>query len=176
MVNKEPAFTFKILLIGDGRVGKTSLVNRFVRNTFTKSYLHTIGMEPSFHNLTINNTHIALQIFDIAGDKSFTKLREMFYKGARGGLITFDLTRKDTLTSIEAWHKEISSKAKGGKYILVGNKNDLPDQREVSETDAKAMVKKLKMLDYIETSALTGEHVVDVFTKLGSLILKEIAK
>ncbi|OLS27360.1 MAG: GTPase KRas precursor [Candidatus Heimdallarchaeota archaeon LC_2] len=133
-------------------------------------------MEPSFHNLTIDKTYIALQIFDIAGEQSFTRLREMFYKGARGGLITFDLTRKETLTSLEAWYKEVSSKAKGGKYILVGNKNDLPDQREVSEKDAKAMVKKLKMLDYIETSALTGEHVVDAFTKLGTLILQEIKK
>ncbi len=176
MVNKEPAFTFKILLLGDGRVGKTSLVNRFVRNTFTKSYLHTIGMEPSFHNLTIDNTDIALQIFDIAGEQSFSKLREMFYRGARGGLITFDLTRKETLTTIVDWHKEVSSKTKGGKYILVGNKNDLPQQREVSEKDALEVVKKLKMLDYIETSALTGDHVASAFTKLGTLILQEVKK
>lgn len=176
VAGKEAAFTFKILLLGDGRVGKTSLVNRFVKNTFTKSYLHTIGMEPSFHNLNVQKTDIALQIFDIAGEKSFSKLREMFYRGARGGLITFDLTRRDTLASVEAWHREVLKKAKGGKYILVGNKNDLPDQRQVSAEEAQKVKDKLQLLDYIETSALTGDHVADAFTKLANLILDQIKK
>ncbi|MHA2027969.1 MAG: Rab family GTPase [Candidatus Kariarchaeaceae archaeon] len=174
MASKEPEFTFKILLIGDGRVGKTSLVNRFVKNTFTKSYLHTIGMEPSFRNVNIKKKEIALQIFDIAGEKSFSKLREMFYKGAKGGLITFDLTRKNTLNSVESWYKEVQNKAKGGKYILVGNKNDLPNQRQVSTADAKKVVEKLNLLDYIETSALTGDQVADAFAKLATLILDQL--
>lgn len=176
MAISDPDYTWKILLLGDGFVGKTSLVNRYVRNTFTKEYLHTIGMEPSFRDMKIKGLKIALQIFDIAGQKSFQRLREMFYRGARGGLITFDLTRPETLASVEGWYKEAHKKAKGSQFILVGNKHDLTDQREVSEHDAREVAEKLKMLDYIETSALTGAHVESAFMMLGKYILKKMKR
>lgn len=130
-------------------------------------------MEPSFRNETINGTYIALQIFDIAGQKSFKQLREMFYRGSRGGIITFDLTRKETLDSVLEWHNEVNHKVKGGKYILVGNKNDLVDDREVKKSDVDKIMKKIDFIEYIETSALTGEHVKEAFHTLASVILKD---
>lgn len=171
MASNNVDFTFKILLLGDGAVGKTSLVNRFVNDKFTNQYLHTIGMQPSSKYLTIGSKNICFSIFDIAGEQSFKRLREMFYKGARGALITFDLTKKSSFNNVQSWYKEAKSKSKGTLFILVGNKNDLP-KREVSSEDAKKLANKLKCEDYIETSALSGEMVEETFNLLGETIMK----
>ena len=170
-----PQFTFKILLIGSGGVGKTSLVNRFVSATFTKSYLHTIGMQPSQKYLKIQNINICLSIFDIAGDKSFQKLREMFYRGSKGALVTFDLTNKQSFNEAETWLMEAKNKVKDQLFILIGNKNDL-DNRVVSKEEGMKMAKKLKCIDYIETSALTGDFVDEAFTMLGTKLLVKAKK
>ncbi len=170
-----PQFTFKILLIGSGGVGKTSLVNQFVHSTFTKSYLHTIGMQPSQKYMKIQNTNICLSIFDIAGDKSFQKLREMFYRGSKGALVTFDLTNKDSFYEAETWLTEAKNKVKDQLFILVGNKNDLKN-RMVSKEEGMKMAKKLKCVKYIETSALTGDFVDESFTMLGTKLLVNAKK
>jgi small GTP-binding protein len=175
MSSSTPRFTFKILLIGSGGVGKTSLVNRFVHSTFTKSYLHTIGMQPSQKYLKINNTNICLSIFDIAGDKSFKKLREMFYRGSKGALITFDLTNKDSFTEAETWLMEAKNKEKDQIFILIGNKNDL-ENRAISQEEGKKMAKNLKCVDYIETSALSGDFVDEAFTMMGEKLLNRSLK
>ncbi|MHA2090823.1 MAG: GTP-binding protein [Candidatus Kariarchaeaceae archaeon] len=171
MSKKNPDFTFKILLLGDGGVGKTSLVQRFVHDRFTKEYLHTIGMQPSQKYMTVDNKFLCLSIFDIAGDKSFKGLRELFYRGARGSLVTFDLTDKGSFNNAEKWLKEAKSKSKNQHFILVGNKNDLKN-RAVSAEDGKTLAKKLKCSDYIETSALNGDFVDKAFTLLGETILR----
>lgn len=175
MSSSAPRFTFKILLIGSGGVGKTSLVNRFVSSTFTKSYLHTIGMQPSQKYITIQKVNICLSIFDIAGDKSFQKLREMFYRGSKGALVIFDLTNKDSFKEAETWLMEAKNKEKDQLFILVGNKNDLKN-RAVSTEEGKKMAKKLKCINYIETSALSGDFVDEAFTMLGTKLLLKSKK
>ena len=165
-----PSFTYKILLIGSGGVGKTSLVNKFVHGTFSKTYLHTIGMQPSSKYMKIKNIDICLSIFDIAGDKSFKTLREMFYKGSKGALVTFDLTNKDSFNDVEVWLKEAKKKSKDQLFILVGNKNDLKN-RAVSNEEGKKMAEKLKCISYLETSALSGDCVEEAFTMLGEKLL-----
>ncbi|MCY3410103.1 MAG: GTP-binding protein [Candidatus Heimdallarchaeota archaeon] len=167
-----PKYTFKILLLGDGGVGKTSLVNRFVNATFSQMYLQTIGMQPSQKYLKVKNTDICLSIFDIAGEKSFKGLREMFYRGSKGALVTFDLTRRESFQNVEVWLKEAKHKEKKQQFILIGNKNDL-DGRQVSSEEAEEMAKSLGCLKYFETSALTGELVDDAFKSLGSILLSE---
>lgn len=175
MAKRIPQFTFKILLLGNGHVGKTSLVNRFIDDKFTQEYLYTIGMQPSQKYLTVNNKYICLSIFDIAGDKSFKTLREMFYRGAKGSLVTFDLTNQESFDDIKKWHKEAKNKSKDQLFILVGNKNDL-DNRVIKTEDAKELAAKLKCVDYIETSALTGDFVENAFRTLGEKILKNSLK
>lgn len=172
---KSPKYTFKILLLGDGGVGKTSLVNRFVNDRFSQTYLQTIGMQPSQRYMKINNTNICLSIFDIAGEKSFKRLREMFYQGSKGALLTFDLTRRDSFENAEIWLNEAKGKVKGQLFILVGNKNDLKN-RVVKEDEGKILAKKLGCLDYFETSALTGKYVEEAFNKLGKLLLNQVKK
>ncbi len=166
-------FTFKILLLGDGGVGKTSLVNRFIQDKFTREYIHTIGMQPSSKYLMVKNTNVCLSIFDIAGDESFKRLRELFYKGSKGALITFDLTQRSSFENVKSWYKEAKNKSKNQMFILIGNKSDLSD-RVISGEEAKELAKKLKCADYIETSALTGDYVDDAFHLLGETVLNNV--
>ena len=92
MTKQKPAFTFKILLLGDAAVGKTALVNRFVSAKFIKDYVLTIGMEPYSKYAKIGKTNICYSLWDIAGQEKFKAMRQIFFQGARGSIIVFDLT------------------------------------------------------------------------------------
>lgn len=174
----QPDFNFKILLLGDAAVGKTSLVQRFVHDKFDSSYLMTIGMEPSEKHVKLKDgTQVALSIWDLAGQDRFRFIRHTFYKGAKASLLVFDLTREATLKNLKKWDKEFIENCGASMVkILVGNKQDLKNQIAVSEKECKDTHAKLKSLDYIRTSALTGEHVDDAFTKIAELLVKDAKK
>jgi len=171
-MSQDAKFTFKILLLGDAAVGKTALVNRFVSGKFRKEYLLTIGMEPYSKYAKIDKTNICYSIWDIAGSQQFTKLRSMFYRGARGALVTFDLTRKESFENAHKWLEDAKTGSANQKFILIGNKNDLEDQRQVSTEEAQAKADELGCMSYIETSALTGEKVEESFEKMGKALLR----
>ncbi len=170
------SYTFKILLLGDGAVGKTALVQRFVHGKFQKAYLMTIGMEPYSRYETIDDTKVCFSLWDIAGQDRFKAMRGMFFRGAMGALVTFDLTRRQTFENVANWIKEAKSESPNSLFILVGNKNDLEDLREVSEEEGIAKAKELNCIDYIETSALTGENVEEAFYKIGKTLLEKKKK
>lgn len=168
-------YNFKILLLGDAAVGKTSLVQRFVHNRFAKSYLMTIGMEPSEKFVELENgTVIALSIWDLAGQERFRFIRHTFYKGAKAALLVFDLTRSSTLENIVKWDKEFTNHCgKDALKILVGNKSDLQDQIAVSDKECQSMNEQIGSKYYIPTSALTGEHVNDAFMYIAKQLFEK---
>ncbi|MHA2251143.1 MAG: GTP-binding protein [Candidatus Kariarchaeaceae archaeon] len=177
MSTKQAAFTFKILLLGDAAVGKTALVNRFVSSKFIKDYVLTIGMEPYSKYAKIGKTQICYSLWDIAGAQQFSRMRNLFYRGARGSMVSFDLTRKDTFDNVDNWIEDANKASPNQVFILVGNKNDLKKERKVERRDAEAKAKKLNCISYIETSALTGQMVEEAFTEIGkSLLLAEQKK
>ncbi len=165
MVN--PLFNFKILILGEPAVGKTSLVKRFVHATFTKDYLLTIGVEPYIKYAKVRKKQIAYTIFDVAGQKAFNPMRKMFYTGSKGTIIVFDLTRRETFDKVETWLTDVKKVSSDQHFILVGNKVDLKKQRKVKKSEANKLAKKLNFGVYIETSALTGTQVDQAFNKLG---------
>lgn len=169
-------FTFKILLLGDGAVGKTALVHRFVHDKFESAYLMTIGMEPYSRYETIDGTKIVYSLWDIAGQDRFKVMRQMFFRGAMGALVTFDLTRKESFDNTVNWINEAKAESPDIRFILVGNKNDLVDQRAVSTELGKSKAKELGAIAYIETSALTGVNVADAFRNIGKRLLSERKK
>jgi small GTP-binding protein len=173
-MNSQPDFNFKILLLGNAAVGKTSLVQRFVHDRFDSSYLMTIGMEPSEKHVKLKDgTHVALSIWDLAGQERFRFIRHTFYKGAKAALLVFDLTREATLSDLKKWDKEFTENCGSSVVkILVGNKQDLKNQIAVSDKECQETHKKLKSLHYIRTSALTGEQVDDAFTKIAESLVK----
>ncbi len=167
--------TFKILLLGNGGVGKTAVVQRFVHGKFKESYQMTIGMEPYSRYETINGVKVVYSLWDIAGQEKFRAMRQIFFQGARGTIIVFDLTRRESFEKIEEWMEESKAEANDQLFLLIGNKNDLEDEREISLAEANNLANELGFIDYIESSAKTGMNVEAAFTLLGSKLLEKYA-
>ncbi|MFX0134247.1 MAG: Rab family GTPase [Candidatus Hodarchaeota archaeon] len=165
------SYRFKIIVCGDPGVGKTSTVLRFTDRAFKRTYIPTIGVNISEKKVILSEkTSIVYILWDIAGQSKFSRMRKHFYQGADGLLLVFDLTRPNTLTSIPDWYKDVKSYLKQDMQgFIVGNKNDLVDNRKINKAKSLKVAEQLK-LGYIETSALTGENVEDAFFKLGDLL------
>lgn len=160
----------KCVLVGDPRVGKTSLRHRYMGRGFNANYMVTIGAD--FTIKRIGNS--ALQIWDLAGQPMYKSVRDGYYKGAQGIILVYDITRPDTFVAIAQWIDEISAKI--GKIlpmVLVANKNDLRDgsQNHVSSAQGKQYAQVLSNwagmdVTYLETSAATGLNVDTLFEHL----------
>jgi small GTP-binding protein len=174
---KEASFIFKVLLIGEAAVGKTSLTIQFVHGKFKSDYLLTVGMEPYSKYIDVNDDVVTLSIWDIAGQQRFDVFRTMFFRGAKAALLVFDLTRPATFEKLQNWHNDLIKNAgKDVLTILVGNKNDLVDLRSVSKKDAMAYAKKINALTYIETSAKTGDNVDESFQLVADKLVEKAKK
>ncbi|MFX1538869.1 MAG: Rab family GTPase [Promethearchaeota archaeon] len=164
----------KIILAGDEGVGKTSLINRFVKGYFTEDYKATIGVNISTKQLFINNNAEAhLQIWDVAGQTSFRQFRQRFFSGARGAFLVFDLTAPKSLDNLHtSWIEDIQNNAGEIPLILIGNKVDLKESIMVSQQDiAEFLNHHSNVKEHFITSALTGENVENAFHKLTSLTI-----
>ncbi|NHJ21308.1 MAG: GTP-binding protein [Candidatus Lokiarchaeota archaeon] len=158
-------FTAKLILTGDFKVGKTSLIKRFVENLFRESYISTIGVEISKKTVVLDeDTEVRFVLWDIGGQIStMAPYRHRFYEGASAAFIVIDRTRGDNLESVNRWHKEIlDSVPRNIPIVLVGNKSDLTKELEINEEQIKVVAKQLGF-HYILTSALTGENVNEAF-------------
>ncbi len=171
---------FKISLLGEGMVGKTSLKNRLITGKFTDMYLTTLGVDFGIHNLKIDNDiDVQLAIWDIAGQKNFSAIREGYFEGSSGAIIVFDVTRPETLTKIkDNWLLPFFTKLKANLPVLVlANKIDLEKERNVSKTQIDNYLKVVKAelelsnekLPYIEASVKDDINVIKAienFTKM----------
>lgn len=175
MSKLQPDYSFKILLLGDAAVGKTSLVQRFVHDRFDSSYLMTIGMEPSEKHVDLKDgTRVALSIWDLAGQERFRFIRHTFYTGAKAALLVYDLTRAATIKNVHKWSKEFTENCgKDVIKVLVGNKEDLKDQIAVSKEECEEAHLKMKSHSHFRTSALTGSRVDDAFAEIAELLVKQ---
>lgn len=168
-------YTYKIILIGPGAVGKTSLVDRFINNKFSTSYKMTMGVDILNKDLKVNGSSVSLSLWDLGGQERFRFMRKNFYRGASGALLIFDLTREFTYQQIIGkWFPEmIQFTLKPIPFMLIGNKIDLVEElgRVVERETAKHFADENNSI-YIETSAKTGENVEEAFTELTTRIMK----
>ncbi len=160
-------YAFKLILGGDGGVGKTSMVHRFVEGTFAQDYKETIGVsimkkECEFDDL---DTLVRFVLWDLAGQTQFKRVRKNYLGNAEAGLLVYDVTRKDTYDNIKSWYNEIKAITPDINLILIGNKIDLKDKKQVSREEGETLAKDLG-ISYIETSAKTGDNVNDAFRTL----------
>jgi len=158
-------FTSKLILTGDFKVGKTSLIKRFVENLFSESYISTIGVEISKKTVVMDeDTKINFVLWDIGGQiSSMAPYRHRFYEGSSAAFIVIDRTRPNNLESVKTWYDDIKkSVLRDIPVVIVGNKSDLQDKLVITEEEIKIVAKELGF-HYILTSALTGENVNEAF-------------
>jgi small GTP-binding protein len=169
----EPIFKYKVVILGEPAVGKTSLIYRFIENKFREDYKSTLGVNLLTHNIDLEEHGvIGLQMWDLGGQDSFKKLRKTYIEGARGALVVFDVTRRESFEKLDGWIQVFKELRGGEPVFLVGNKVDLKDEIVVPEKEMIELAKENGM-EWITTSAKTGENVVKVFKDLAEKILKK---
>uniref|UniRef100_A0A915LLN5 Ras-related protein Rab-35 n=1 Tax=Meloidogyne javanica TaxID=6303 RepID=A0A915LLN5_MELJA len=126
-------FLFKLLIIGDSGVGKSSLLLRFSDNTFSANYITTIGVDFKIRTITVKGYKVKLQIWDTAGQERFRTITSTYYRGTHGVVVVYDVTTQDSFANVKRWLHEIETNCENVQRILVGNKLDEPTRRVVSE-------------------------------------------
>lgn len=169
-MNPEYDYLYKLLLIGDSGVGKSCLLLRFADNTYTESYISTIGVDFKVRTIELDKKTIKLQIWDTAGQERFRTITSSYYRGAHGIIVVFDVTDQVSYNNVKQWLKEIERYAcENVNKLLVGNKCDLDDKRQVAQETAKEFAEDLQ-ISYIETSAKNATNVDETFIKIAEEI------
>ena len=163
----------KIMIIGETRVGKTSLISKYCKNEFSGGqYLSTIGIDFQIKNLKINSKKIRLQIWDTAGEERFRNIAKNYFQSSDGFLVVYDIANNESFETLDYWIEEIKANSQElSKMILVGNKCDKEKERKIQKEDGKAYAKK-KQIKFYEVSAKDGTNVNEVFEILVKDILK----
>ncbi len=165
---------FKILTVGDGSVGKTTLLQRYVAGLFKEDQKMTIGVNFYLKRIQTRDFDIALQLWDFGGQKRFRFLLKKYVKGAAGALLLYDLTNPTTIESANNWVELVRMHNSSLPIILVGTKYDLVDPEFIDDAASNLVVTKFDLLASIKTSSKTGKNVEDVFDLLFNNLLKRI--
>ncbi|MFQ6106686.1 MAG: Rab family GTPase [Thermoplasmata archaeon] len=166
----------KICLIGEFAVGKTSLIQRYVYDTFSDRYIQTVGAKITKKSLLLHypdlstDLDIDLTIWDIMGEKGFRELlKEAYFYGAQGILAVCDMTREDTFYELPTWINAVDKVTGRVPIVFLGNKIDLTDMRKVEDDDMKMMGDSYGS-QYLLTSARTGENVENAFLEMAKMV------
>jgi small GTP-binding protein len=161
-------YIIKLCLLGDGAVGKTSLVRRFVFDVFDDKYLTSFGTKVSKKSMNVDDSTVDLMIWDILGQKSQEVLHAAYYRGAAGALAVCDFTRPDTMKSLKTWAGSFRSVVGDKPILILGNKSDLDKTYTLAELLAFG---SSIGCDVLETSAKTGLNVENAFATIGKKLL-----
>jgi small GTP-binding protein len=156
----------KVVVAGDGNVGKTSLIRRYCEGKFAGSRVMTIGVDFQTKLVQLPNYSVKLSIWDMAGQERFAVMRTGFYRGSRASALVFDLSSPQSFSNLDRWREEIARAVPDFKFVLIGNKADL--SHTVSSEAALAYAARYTAT-YVETSAATGQGVPQLFEALATL-------
>lgn len=172
----DKGYGFKITVVGDGAVGKTSLIKKYTQGSFQKDYIATLGTQFSKYEEIIDGDKVELYFWDIAGQDSFQALRQRFYTGSSGAIIVFSHDPEQTCSfkNVAKWLADLKTHCGNVPIVLFGNKIDLVDDGDLrsnpdkltSDSNVKKLAEEKKFIGYYKTSALTGQGVIDAFKAL----------
>ena len=167
-------YLFKYIIIGDAAVGKSNILLRYVHGQFKDEYQLTIGVEFGAKNIKIKDKIYRIQIWDTAGQENFRSITRAYYKNSVCALVVYDITNKESFSNISSWIEDCKNQSPKSIFmVLVGNKSDLSDKREISYDDGKDLAEKNNML-FFETSAKNGDNIEDIFYSSATEIAKKI--
>jgi small GTP-binding protein len=170
----EKGYGFKICVIGDGAVGKTSLIKKYTQNSFQNDYIATLGTQFSKYEENVDGEKVELYLWDIAGQDSFQALRQRFYTGSSGAIIVFSHApdQIESFKHVDRWLNDLKKHCGNIPIVLFGNKIDLIDGSNlnpdllISDANVEQFTTENGFIGYYKTSALTGEGVIDAFKAL----------
>ena len=157
---------YKIVIIGDSGVGKSNILSRYVRDEFSIDTKATVGVEFGSKIISINNQQIKMQIWDTAGQEKYKSVSSIYYKGAKGALLVYDISRKETFNNLNRWVNEIKNNSDENiNILLIGNKCDLEEGRQISQEEAFEKAKEINA-GFLEVSALQAVNIEKAFKYL----------
>ena len=179
-------FKFKIIVVGDPSVGKTTLIRKYTTGAFQKDYIATLGAQFSNYEENLEGKKVRMFIWDLAGQETFEFMRHKFYKGSSGAIIVFSHAPKEleSFNRIEKWLNELKKYCGDIPIALFGNKVDLVDENELVSNEEKVnldfnvekFVNEHDIIEYFKTSALTGQGVIEAFQKLVRELYFKVSK
>ncbi len=167
--------TFKICIFGDGGVGKTTLIRRYLTGIFNEGTNMTIGVDFHIKALNINGSSVGLQIWDFAGEDRFRFLLPSYVRGASGGIFMYDITRYSSLKNLQNWFEVFNGAVRDRQFqipiLMVGGKKDLEHKRAVEKDYARELAQECNCMGHLECSAKTGQNVEQIFEMISSVML-----
>ncbi|XP_076362936.1 ras-related protein Rab-35-like [Tachypleus tridentatus] len=170
-MSREYDHLFKLLIIGDSGVGKSSLLLRFADNTFSGNYITTIGVDFKIRTIEVEGQRVKLQIWDTAGQERFRTITSTYYRGTHGVIVVYDVTNGESFANVKRWLHEIEQNCDVVNRILVGNKNDDPDRKVVLTEDSQRFADQME-IQLFETSAKENINVEEMFNAITKMVLK----
>eukprot|EP00284_Hemiselmis_tepida_P008166 CAMPEP_0174926106 /NCGR_PEP_ID=MMETSP1355-20121228/9767_1 /TAXON_ID=464990 /ORGANISM="Hemiselmis tepida, Strain CCMP443" /LENGTH=213 /DNA_ID=CAMNT_0016172115 /DNA_START=170 /DNA_END=808 /DNA_ORIENTATION=+ len=169
-------FQFKLVLLGESAVGKSSLVLRFVRGQFFDYQESTIGAAFLTQTVALNDTTVKFEIWDTAGQERYHSLAPMYYRGAAAAIVVYDITSPDSFARAKSWVRELQRQGNPNIVIaLAGNKSDLASKRKVDPEEAKQYAEENGIM-FMETSAKTAANVNELFVQIARKLPKQQAE
>ena len=167
-------YLFKYIIIGDSFVGKSCIVAKYIQGSFIEEFKTTIGIEFGSKDLTINGKVYRIQLWDTAGQETFRSITRAYYKNSACSFIVYDVTNRQSFLNVQDWYNECKKQTpKTVTMVLVGNKIDLKNKREVSYEEGENFAKDNSMLFY-EASAKSGDNIENMFYESAEIIANKI--
>lgn len=168
-------YMFKILIIGNSSVGKTSFLFRYADDSFTSAFVSTVGIDFKVKTVIRREKRMKLQIWDTAGQERYRTITTAYYRGAMGFILMYDVTNEESFNSVQDWVTQIKTYSwDNAQVILVGNKSDMENERVVTYDRGKQLADQLG-LEFFETSAKENVNVKNVFERLVDIICDKMA-